>query len=230
MQGAGGVLVPPASYWPEVQRICRQYDVLIVADEVICGFGRTGEWFGSQAYGIEPDLMTMAKQITSGYLPLSAVMVHDRIGDALIGYEGGEFAHGYTYSGHPVCCALAIENLRILDEEGIVERVKTDTGPYLQAGLQTLADHPLVGEVRGVGMLGAVELVQDKATRSRFPGSAEATIKCRTHCFDNGVVIRAVRDAMIMSPPLTISREEIDQVVARLHQSLDQTANDLGVS
>ena len=229
VQGAGGVLVPPASYWPEVQRICRQYDVLIVADEVICGFGRTGEWFGSQAYGIEPDLMTMAKQITSGYLPLSAVMVHDRIGDALIDYEGGEFAHGYTYSGHPVCCALAIENLRILDEEGIVERVKTDTGPYLQAGLQTLADHPLVGEVRGIGLLGAVELVQDKTTRSRFPSNAEATIKCRTHCFDNGVVIRAVRDAMIMSPPLTISREEIDQVVARLRQSLDQTANDLGV-
>ena len=229
VQGAGGVLVPPASYWPEVQRICRQYDVLIVADEVICGFGRTGEWFGSQAYGIEPDLMTMAKQITSGYLPLSAVMVHDRIGEALIDYEGGEFAHGYTYSGHPVCCALALENLRILDEEGIVERVKTDTGPYLQEHLQSLADHPLVGEVRGIGMLGALEIVQDKATRSRFPSSAEATIKCRTHCFDNGVVIRAVRDAMIMSPPLTISREEIDQVVARLHQSLDQTASDLGV-
>ncbi len=171
----------------------------------------------------------MAKQITSGYLPLSAVMVHDRIGEALIDYEGGEFAHGYTYSGHPVCCALALENLRILDEEGIVERVKTDTGPYLQERLQSLADHPLVGEVRGIGMLGALEIVQDKATHSRFPSSAEATIKCRTHCFDNGVVIRAVRDAMIMSPPLTISREEIDQVVARLHQSLDQTASDLGV-
>ncbi len=230
IQGAGGVIVPPSTYWPEVQRICGKYDVLLVADEVICGFGRTGEWFGSQTYDIKPDLITMAKQITSGYLPLSAVMVHDRVGEALESYKGGEFAHGYTYSGHPVCCALALENLRILDEEGIVGQVKTDSGPYLQECLQSLADHPIVGEVRGIGMLGAVELVKDKASRSRFTSEEEVAIKCRTHCFANGVVIRAVRDAMIMSPPLTMTRSEIDQVVERLRRSLDQTAVDLGVS
>jgi len=228
IQGAGGVIVPPASYWPEVQRICRKYDVLLVADEVICGFGRTGAWFGSQTFDIAPDLMTTAKGITSGYLPLSAVLVHDRISQALL-VKGGEFFHGYTYSGHPTACAVALANIAVLETEGLVARVRDDTGPYLQARLRELADHPLVGEVRGIGLIGAVELVEDKATRRHFPKLGAVGLKCRDYCFANNVVLRAVRDAMVISPPLVIDKPEIDEMVARLRRCVELTAKDLGV-
>ena len=224
IQGAGGVIVPPESYWPEVQRICREHNVLLIADEVICGFGRTGEWFGSDLLGIRPDLMPIAKGLTSGYLPLSGVMVGDRVAGVLR-EKGGEFAHGFTYSGHPAACAVGLANIGIIEREGLVERVRTETGPYLQARLRELTDHPLVGEARGVGLIGAFQMTADKATHAGFAGKAGGL--CRDFCVRNGIVSRAVGDSMVLSPPLTIGKEEIDILIAALRKSLDQTAERL---
>jgi putrescine---pyruvate transaminase len=225
IQGAGGVLIPPKTYFPEIQRICRKYDVLLIADEVICGFGRTGRWFASEHFDIRPDFMTLAKGITSGYLPLSAVMVGDRVAAALS--QGGEFAHGFTYSGHPVPCAVALENIRILKEEGIIERVAVETGPYLQKRLKELESHPLVGEVRGLGFIAAIELVKDKKRREFFDPIGEVGLICRDHCFANGVVLRATRDTMLVSPPLVMSRGQIDELVEGARRCLDLTARDV---
>jgi putrescine---pyruvate transaminase len=226
IQGAGGVIIPPATYFPEIQRICRKYDVLLIADEVICGFGRTGHWFACDHFAISPDFMTLAKGITSGYLPLSAVMVGDRVAQVLTD-KGGEFAHGFTYSGHPTVCAVALENIRILKEEGIIDRVRTDTGPYLQSRLRELAGHPLVGEVRGVGLIAAIELVKDKKRRQFFDPIGEVGLICRDHCFASGVVMRATRDTMLLSPPLVMSREQIDELVEGALKCLDLTARDV---
>jgi putrescine---pyruvate transaminase len=225
IQGAGGVLIPPKTYFPEIQRICRKYDVLLIADEVICGFGRTGRWFASEHFDIRPDFMTLAKGITSGYLPLSAVMVGDRVAAALS--QGGEFAHGFTYSGHPVPCAVALENIRILKDEGIIERVAVETGPYLQKRLKELESHPLVGEVRGLGFIAAIELVKDKKRREFFDPIGEVGLICRDHCFANGVVLRATRDTMLVSPPLVMSRGQIDELVEGARRCLDLTARDV---
>ena len=222
IQGAGGVIVPPDSYWPRIREILGKYDILFVADEVICGFGRTGEWFGSDFYGNTPDLMTIAKGLTSGYIPMGGLVVRDEIVEVL--NQGGDFNHGFTYSGHPVAAAVALENIRILREEKIVERVKAETAPYLQKRLRELADHPLVGEVRGVGMLGAIELVKNKATRERYPSEMAVGMICRGHCFSNGLIMRAVGDTMIISPPLVISKAEIDELVDKARQCLDLTA------
>lgn len=224
IQGAGGVIIPPASYWPRIREILARHDILFIADEVICGFGRTGEWFGSDYYGLAPDLMPIAKGLTSGYIPMGGVIVRDRVVQVL--NEGGEFYHGFTYSGHPVAAAVALENIRLLREERIIERVKATTAPYLQSRWQELAEHPLVGEARGVGMLGALELVADKRSRARFaqPGVG---MRCREHCFDNGLVMRAVGDSMIISPPLVISESEIDELIDKARRSLDATARDM---
>jgi putrescine aminotransferase len=202
--------------------------VLLIADEVICGFGRTGSWFGCDTFDIKPDLMPMAKGVTSGYLPLSAVMVGKKVGETMF-HGGGEFAHGYTYSGHPACCAVAIENIKIMEEEGLVEKVGQETGPYLQEKLQDFLDHPLVGEVRGVGLLGAFELVKDKASRTHFDDLGKVGGICRDHCMDNAVVLRAVRDCMVMSPPLIMEKKDIDEMLSRARKALDATARDLGV-
>ena len=225
IQGAGGVIIPPDSYWPKIREILAKYDILFVADEVICGFGRTGEWFGSDYYGNQPDLMTIAKGLTSGYIPMGGLIVSDKVASVL--HEGGDFNHGFTYSGHPVAAAVALENLRILRDEKIIERVRQETGPYLQKRLRELADHPLVGEVRGVGMLGAVELVQNKQTRTRFPSERSAGMVCRGHCFANGLIMRAVGDTMIIAPPLVISKEEIDELVSKARLCLDLAAREL---
>ena len=225
IQGAGGVIIPPDSYWPKIRDILAKYDILFVADEVICGFGRTGEWFGSDYYGNKPDLMTIAKGLTSGYIPMGGLIVSDKVASVL--HEGGDFNHGFTYSGHPVAAAVALENLRILRDEKIIERVREETGPYLQKRLRELADHPLVGEVRGVGMLGAIELVQDKQTRARFPAERSAGMVCRGHCFTNGLIMRAVGDTMIIAPPLVISKEEIDELVSKARLCLDLAAREL---
>ena len=227
IQGAGGVIIPPMNYWPEIERICRKYGVLLVADEVICGFGRTGNWFGCETFGFKPDLMAMAKGMSSGYLPIGGVMVSDEVANTLIA-EGGEFFHGYTYSGHPACCAVAERNIRIIREEGLVERVRTDTGHYLQARWRELGEHPLVGEARGIGFIGALELVKDKATRTRFDPLGEVGTVCRDFCFKNGLVMRAVWDTMIMSPPLIMSRAEIDEFIALARHCLDLTAEAVG--
>jgi putrescine aminotransferase len=220
IQGAGGVIVPPDTYWPKIKEILAKYDILFVADEVICGFGRTGEWFGSDFYGLKPDLMTIAKGLTSGYIPMGGVIVRDEFVAVL--NEGGDFNHGFTYSGHPVSAAVGLENIRILRDEKIVERVKSEAAPYLQKRLRELSDHPLVGEVRGVGLLGAIELVQDKATRKRYEGKGAGMI-CRTFCFNNGLIMRAVGDTMIISPPLVISFAEIDELVEKARKCLDLT-------
>ncbi|MCF7200817.1 aspartate aminotransferase family protein [Pseudomonas oligotrophica] len=224
IQGAGGVIIPPDSYWPRIKEILARHDILFIADEVICGFGRTGEWFGSDYYGLEPDLMPIAKGLTSGYIPMGGVIVRDEVVRTL--NEGGEFYHGFTYSGHPVAAAVALENLRILREERIVERVKAQTAPYLQRRWQELAEHPLVGQARGVGLLGALELVKNKKTRERFaePGVG---MRCREHCFRNGLVMRAVGDTMIISPPLVIGEQEIDELIDKVRLCLDATARDV---
>lgn len=222
IQGAGGVIVPPETYWPEIKRICAERDILLIVDEVICGFGRLGSWFGSDHYGIEADLMPIAKGLSSGYLPIGGVLMSDKVAEVM--ENGGEFYHGYTYSGHPVCCAAAIANLKILREENIVERVAADTAPYLKSKWDELAQHELVGDARMVGMMGALELVPDKADRSkRFDPAGEIGGICRDIAFKNGLVMRAVSDSMVVSPPLVISRAEIDEFAGLIEKSLDET-------
>ena len=220
IQGAGGVIIPPESYWPKIKEILARYDILFVADEVICGFGRTGQWFGSDYYDLKPDLMTIAKGLTSGYIPMGGVIVRDELVKVI--NEGGDFNHGFTYSGHPVAAAVALENIRIMRDEQIVETVREQTAPYLQKSLRSLEDHPLVGEVRGLGMLGAIELVKDKATRARHEGQGAGMI-CRQFCFDNGLIMRAVGDTMIIAPPLVITPAEIDELVSKARKCLDLT-------
>ncbi len=220
IQGAGGVIIPPETYWPKVKEILAKYEILFVADEVICGFGRTGEWFGSDYYDLKPDLMTIAKGLTSGYIPMGGVIVRDEV--ARVVTEGGDFNHGFTYSGHPVAAAVGLENLRILRDEKVITHVHEETAPYLQKRLRELNDHPLVGEVRGLGMLGAIELVKDKTTRARYEGKGVGMI-CRQFCFDNGLIMRAVGDTMIIAPPLVITREEIDELVEKARKCLDLT-------
>ena len=228
IQGAAGVFIPPMNYWPEIQRICRKYDVLLVADEVICGFGRTGHWFASEYFGIQPDIMTLAKGITSGYIPLGAVMFNDRISKVLM-EKGGELAHGYTYSGHPVCAAVALENIRILQEERIVETVQSETGPYLAQRWAELGEHRLVGESRVLGMVGALELVPRKPSRQYFPDRGAVGQMCRDFALRNGLILRATQDAMLLSPPLIITRDQIDEMFDKAWKSLDQTAAALGI-
>jgi len=222
VQGAGGVIVPPATYWPEIQRICDRHGVLVVSDEVITGFGRTGRWFGCETFGFSPDLMTFAKGVTSGYIPLGGVMVGHRIAKVLI-EQGGEFNHGYTYSGHPVACAVALANIRLIQREGLVDRVREDTGPYLAERFEQLAQHPLVGEAQTCGLMGALQLVKDNAGGQTFAADLGVGMLCRNHCFDNGLVMRAVGDRMIVAPPLATTRAQIDEMVALIRTCLDLT-------
>jgi len=228
IQGAGGVIIPPAGYLTQVEAICRKHDILFIADEVITGFGRTGHWFASDYFGLRPDMMTLAKGLTSGYMPMSAVMVGDRVATRLI-VDGGEFYHGFTYSGHPVAAAVALANLQLIEDEGLVEKVRDDTGPYLAAALAPLAQHPLVGEVRSFGMLAAIELVKDKAGPVLFDPVGDVGVMCRDHAIAGGMMMRAVRDGMIMSPPLTFGRDDIDKAVGIAKMALDKTANDLHI-
>jgi putrescine aminotransferase len=223
IQGAGGVIIPPETYWPEIRRILDERDILFVSDEVICGFGRLGEWFGSTHYGMKPDLMPIAKGLTSGYLPMGGVMVSDRVAEGLM-MSGEEFYHGYTYSGHPACAAAALANLEIIEREGLVDRVKTDIGPYLKERWLKLADHPLIGEARMAGLVGALELVPDKKNPHRpFKDVGTAGTICRDISFGNGMVMRAVRDSLIISPPLVLTHEEADILVKTAEKTLDET-------
>jgi putrescine aminotransferase len=225
IQGAGGVIVPPSTYWPEIQRICGKYGIPIVADEVICGFGRTGNWFGHQTMGFEPDIVIMAKGLSSGYQPNGAIAISDK----LIGEffdKGGEFFHGYTYSGHPVACAVALENLRIIEDEGMVANAARMEA-YVKEKIGALADHPIVGEVRVKGLIGAIELVKDKKTRARFDDWGRVGTICRDHCFSSNLVMRACWDTMVFSPPLCITEAEVDEWAKLARVALDKTWEDV---
>ena len=226
VQGAGGVIIPPKTYWPEIQRICDKYGVLIISDEVICGFGRLGTWFGCETMGFKPDLITFAKGVTSGYIPLGGVLVGDRVAKVLI-EEGGEFNHGYTYSGHPVACAVAIANIKLMQEHDIVNKVKNDTAPYLKEKFESLNDHPLVADARTLGLVGGFEILKNKETGERFDENLAVGMICRGHCFGSGLVMRAVGDRMIIAPPLVISHAEIYELVTLARKALDATLADL---
>ena len=221
VQGAGGVIIPPPGYWPAVEAICRKYGILLVSDEVICGFGRLGEWFGFQHYGIRPDIVSMAKGLSSGYLPISATGVSRDIVEVLRA-SGEDFVHGYTYSGHPVAAAVALRNLQIIEDEGLVDRTREDTGPYLARALaERLAPHPLVGEARSLGLIGAVEIVAEPGTNRRFGAGGQAGPIVRDACIARGLMVRAIRDTIVMSPPLVITHAEIDRLVDTIRAALN---------
>lgn len=223
VQGAGGVIVPPDTYWPEIDRICKKYDILLVCDEVICGFGRTGNWFGCETYGVQPDLISMAKGLSSGYLPISAVAVGDRVANAFIEHKD-DFNHGFTYSGHPVSAAVALANIRLMKEENIIDYVKNDIGPYFQKKLSdTLGKHPLTGHIDGVGLVAGIALVHNKQTKGAFPDDIDVGLICRDHCFDNGLIMRATGSRMILSPPLVITRAEVDELFEKAKRCFDLT-------
>lgn len=222
VQGAGGVIIPPKSYWPKVEAICRKYGILLIIDEVICGFGRLGEWFGHHYYGVKPDLVAMAKGLSSGYLPISAVGVSSKIVDVLL-EKGGDFVHGYTYSGHPTCAAVALRNIEIMEREGLVERTRDVTGPYLAKALRRLDDHNLVGQARSLGLIGAVEIVREKGTNKRFKDEeGHAGPIVRDICIKNGLMVRGIRDSLVMCPPLIITESEIDRLVDTIAKSLTE--------
>jgi putrescine aminotransferase len=226
VQGAGGVIIAPATYWPEIQRICDRHGILLVSDEVICGFGRLGHWFGCERMGTRPDLITFAKGVTSGYIPLGGVLVGERVAKALI-ERGEEFAHGFTYTGHPVACAVANENIAIMEREGLVERVREDIGPYLKQHFEALQEHPLVGQAEACGLMAALVLVKNKRPLERFAEDLKVGMVCRGHMFEQGVVMRAVGDRMIIAPPLVITHAQIDEMIALIRRSLDLTLRDV---
>ncbi len=226
IQGAAGVIIPPETYWPEIDRICKARNILLVTDEVICGFGRLGEWFGHQYFGVEPDFAPIAKGLSSGYLPIGGVLVSDRIADVLIN-EVGDFNHGFTYSGHPVCAAAALENLRIIEEEKLVERVRDDIGPYFAKKWGALAEHDFVGQAESVGLMGGLQLAADKKTRTRFEKPDPIGSLVRNHALGNGLVLRATGDRMLASPPLVISHEEVDEMARITKIALDAAWKEL---
>ena len=221
IQGAGGVIVPPSTYWPEIQRICKKYGILLIADEVITGFGRTGNWFGSTTFDIKPDIITIAKGLSSGYQPVGGSILSDDVAEVVA--EGGEFFHGYTYSGHPVACAVALENLRIMQEEHVVEHVAKVAHPYLKERWDALRDHPMVGETKLVGLMGSLALTPNKEKRAKFASEAGTVgYKVRERCFANDLIMRHVGDRLIISPPLVITTGEIDILIERAKKSLDE--------
>jgi 4-aminobutyrate--pyruvate transaminase len=228
VMGAGGVIVPPATYFERIQAVLRKHDVLLIADEVICGFGRTGRMFGSETFGLKPDIMTMAKAITSGYLPLSATVISEEIYRACVGQSEklGIFAHGYTYSGHPAACAVALEVLDIFEERDLLGHVRR-VGPLLQEGVRRFAGHPLVGEVRGVGLVAGMELVPDKPGRGTFDplGSAGGLFVARAQA--NGLIVRNLQDTVALCPPLIISEGELEELLRKFGKALDETADAL---
>ncbi len=226
VMGAGGVITPPPGYWARVQAICRKYDILLICDEVICGFGRTGEWFGADSFQIQPDIMCMAKGMSSGYLPISAVGVGTRVADVMRG-RPGVFSHGFTYSGHPVAAAVALKNIDILDAEGVIDHVRNTVGPALGEKLGALRSHPLVGEVRGIGAMWAIELTADKATRAPFTPVGSVATRVRNLCFERGLATRAVREGLVFSPPLIITPAQIDELATILTSCLDTVASEL---
>jgi putrescine aminotransferase len=226
VQGAGGVIIPPETYWPEIQRIVDQYGILLISDEVICAFGRLGHWFAYEKLGYRPDLVTFAKGVTSGYVPLGGVLVGDRVAKVLI-EQGGEFNHGYTYSGHPVACAVALANIELLERENLVAQVQNDTGPYLARRFTELLEHPLVVEAETCGFVAGLVIVKDKASRTLFDPELGVGMVCRAHCFKNGLIMRAVGDRMIIAPPLVMTHAQIDEMMVLIRHCLDATLQEL---
>jgi 4-aminobutyrate--pyruvate transaminase len=228
VMGAGGVIVPPRTYFEKIQKVLRKYDVLLIADEVICGFGRTGRMFGSETFGLKPDIMTMAKALSSAYLPISATVISEEIYRAFVAQSDkiGVFAHGFTYSAHPACCAVALETLKIYEERDIVGHVQR-VSPALLNGLRRFVDHPLVGEVRGVGLLAGIELVKDKAARASFDPKDGVGPLFQARAQEHGLIVRAMVDTVALCPPLVITAEEIDEMLRRFGRALDDTAKAL---
>ena len=226
IQGAGGVIIPPATYWPEIQRIVDKYGILLISDDVICAFGRLGHWFGYEKFGFKPDLVTFAKAVTSGYIPLGGVMVGNRVAQVLI-EKGGEFNHGYTYSGHPVACAVALANIGVMEREGLVPGVKGELGAYFAQRYAELNEHPLVGVAESCGLMAGLVLVKNKKTKERFRQEDAVGMMCRSFCFDNGLIMRAVGDRMIIAPPLVMTRSDIDEMMRLITKALDLTAKEL---
>lgn len=222
---SGGVIVPPATYWDKVQAILQRYDILLVADEVICGFARTGNMFGSQTYGMQPDMITVAKQLSAGYLPISALLVNEKINGALLSQSAkiGTFGHGFTYSGHPVCAAVALETLRIYQDDHILDHVR-EVAPRFQQRIHALAEHPLVGEVRGAGLVAAIEVVADKASKANFPVSDGVAAHVGVRALEHGFITRALGDTVNFCPPLIITHEQIDTLFDSAERALDDTA------
>jgi 4-aminobutyrate--pyruvate transaminase len=223
VQGAGGVVVPPPTYFEKIQAVLKKHDVLLIADEVICGFGRTGSMFGSQSFGLQPDILTCAKALSSGYIPISAVMINERIHQSLVANSGriGTFGHGYTYSGHPVASAVALAALQVYEDEGILERVQA-LAPTFQAALHSFANRPWVGEARGVGLIGALELVADKASKQPFAPAAKAGARLAALAQDEGLIVRAMGDTIALCPPLIISNTELAELFERLGRAFDR--------
>lgn len=219
VQGAGGVIPPPAGYLAALRALCREHGILFVADEVITAFGRLGDWFASNLWDLDPDIISLAKGLTSGYLPLGATMVSDEIADVLLHH--GYFAHGFTYSGHPTTCAAALANLDIIENDGLIPRVRTNLGPYFQEKLRDFAGHPAVGEVRGTGLIGALELVP-RGGKAALTPTMMLGIKAAALARQEGVIVRGIRDIVAMAPPLTITREETDQLFAAVGKALDR--------
>lgn len=226
IQGAGGVIIPPSTYWPEIQRIVREYGILLLVDEVICGFGRTGAWFGSDTYDLSPDLMSIAKGLSSGYAPIGGVLMSDAVAEVL---SQGDFNHGFTYSGHPVSAAVALANLKILHDENWVQRIEQEQGPALARHLNTLADHPMVGEVRTQGLLGAVELVADCKKRQRFAPEGFAGTLCRDIALEEGLVLRATGDTLLFSPPFVMNEDEMVLMTDMTKRAMDRAWRQLRV-
>jgi 4-aminobutyrate--pyruvate transaminase len=224
IMGAAGVILPPATYWEKIQPVLRQYDVMLIADEVICGFGRTGNMWGTTTYGLKPDMITCAKALSSGYLPIGAVMLSEPIYSALVAQSEkiGVFSHGFTYSGHPVTSAVALETLKVYEETGLLEHVR-QVAPRMQEGLWRFADHPLIGEVRGIGLIGAVELVANKETRAAFDPEQAVGPWLAKRAHEHGLIVRALGDTIAFSPPLIIQGNEIDLMLERFGRALDDT-------
>ncbi|KJB92497.1 aminotransferase [Skermanella aerolata KACC 11604] len=226
VMGAGGVIVPPATYFDKIQPVLKRYDILFIADEVICGFGRTGSMFGTQTYNLQPDIITVAKALSSAYLPIAAVMISEPIYQAMVRQSEkiGTFGHGYTYSGHPVSAAVALETLKIYEERDIVSHVRT-VAPHLQDGLRRFRNHPLVGEVRGIGLIAGVEIVADKATKAPFDPKVAIGAHVARFAQEHGLIVRAMGDTIGFSPPLIITSAELDELVAKFGKALDDTVS-----
>lgn len=229
IQGAGGVIIPPATYWPEVKRILDERDILFISDEVICGFGRTGQWYGADTYGTEPDLITFAKAVTNGYMPLGGSLVSNKVSDVLLS-GGGEFAHGLTYSGHPASCAAGLATMAIYENSNIIEETAKVMAPHFARNLRALEDHPIVGQVRVKGLFAAVELVRNKNSRERLAPDSAAAVFCRDQAVADNLMVRQTGDAMIMAPPFVTTPAELDTLTAKLAIALDKTAKHFGVA